>query len=333
VGRLRLATRAKAAQELHDIADRFRFLYGAEFAPSERTRALEARCRDYWEKRELIVGRLGTELEPEVEQRIQVDLLDLAVLGTDLRVRLAPAGQQAAAREEALRVLAQAKALFGPSTVLYRERQVRAEALGLTGMAREAERRGSERPPQTAWEHYALGRSLLRSGKVGEAAASFERALELQPHGLWFNFYQGICCYRLGRYEDAALAFTVCTTLAPEVAGCYFNRALAFARRGRSDLALLDFDHALRLDANLADAALNRGILHFREKRFAPAKADLERALESGADPGLVHYHLARVCLALEDRAAALAHLEQSLQHNAGSREARDLREELRKRW
>jgi hypothetical protein len=168
--RLRRVVRTQAAQELHDLADRFRALYGVNFFPCRRLGALESRCRAFWDKRELILDRLGTQLEPEIEKRVQVDLLELAVLGTDLLVRLAPADQTAAARAEALRVLAQAEALFGPSAVLYFERRAHAEALGLKDVARQAARRGRERHPQTAWEYYALGRALLRSGKLKEAS-------------------------------------------------------------------------------------------------------------------------------------------------------------------
>ncbi len=88
--------------------------------------------------------------------------------------------------------------------------------------------RGPETAPHTAWEHYALGRSLLRSGDLERAAEEVERAVRLQPQGLWPNFYQGLCAYRLGRYADAAMAYSVCIGVAPEAAGCFFNRALAF---------------------------------------------------------------------------------------------------------
>src|SRR5262249_1929295 len=161
----------------------------------------------------------------------------------------------------------------------------------LTDVARRAAERASEMAPRTAWEHYAVGRFLLRSGELAPAARALERSLELQPQGFWPNFYQGTCAYRLRRYEDALNALCVCVALAPERAECFHNRALAHAALGHTDCALHDYGRALELDPGLAAAALNRGTLHYREKRYADATADLRRALDNGADPAVVHYN------------------------------------------
>jgi serine/threonine protein kinase len=250
---LRLAACVQSAHELHDIADRCRFLYGVDFSPSAQLRSLERRCRAFWEQREAILDRLGKDLEPVIEQRVRTDLLDLAILGADLHVRLAGASQVSTARREALRLLEQAEAFAGPSAVLYRERQTHAEALGLSDLARQAREQGARCPLEGPWVNYALGRALLRAGQLEAAAGHLDRAAALQPDGLWPHFYHGICCYRLGRFQDAALAFTVCTTQAPKVAGCFYNRGLAFVGLGRNDLAQRDFDRARALDPNLAE--------------------------------------------------------------------------------
>ena len=107
---------------------------------------------------------------------------------------------------------------------------------------------------RSAWEHYALGRSLLRSGELEGAAEELGRAVRLQPQGLWPNFYQALCAYRQGRYEDAVMASSVCIGAAPDAAGCFYNRALALEALGRGAQALQDYDQALRLDPTLAAA-------------------------------------------------------------------------------
>jgi hypothetical protein len=63
-------------------------------------------------------------------------------------------------------VLDEAEQQFEGSAVLARERQSHAEALGLQELARRAARSQAELPPRTAWEHYALGRSLLAAGEL-----------------------------------------------------------------------------------------------------------------------------------------------------------------------
>jgi tetratricopeptide (TPR) repeat protein len=328
-GSLRLARRAESTHRLHIMTDRLRFLHGSDSLPIEELRALDADCRTIWEARTRVVDRLGAELEPEVEQGIQRDLLDLAVLWADLRVRLASGGEVDRARHEALRVLAEAEAMLAPSHALYRERQAHAEALGLNSMADSASRRACELAPQTAWEHYSSGRSLMRSGQLEPAAAEFDRALDLRPQDFWPNFYRGICAYRLQRHGDAVDAFRVCIALAPGSAECFYNRALAFAALGESDRALHDYDRALQLDPRLAAAALNRGILHHQARRFTEALADFRRALDLGADPAVVHYNSALVYLAQHDRIAAKASLRRALEHNREHRDARTLNDRL----
>jgi tetratricopeptide (TPR) repeat protein len=277
------------------------------------------------------VQRLEPQPDPELTQQLQADLLDLAILWTDLRVRLAPADQACTARREGLEVLDQAEALFGPSCVLYRECQTHAAALGLASVARDAARRGAARAPRTAWEHYALGRSLLQAGDLRPAAAQFARALELQPQALWPNFYQGKGAYQRGHYEDAVIAFTACVALAPDSAWCRYHRGLAFAELGRPRRALHDFDSALHLDPTLAEALRSRGLLHFRQKRYASALADLAKAQENGLDPAVAYYESALVHLARKDRRAALSSLEYALRQTPSHKEARILLDRLRR--
>ena len=87
-----------------------------------------------------------------------VDLLELAISGSNLHVGLASPGEEATARHDALHTLAEAEALFGPSAVLYHERTLLAEKLGERAVA-QAARRGTRRAAA-----HRLG--ALRSGPV-----------------------------------------------------------------------------------------------------------------------------------------------------------------------
>jgi tetratricopeptide (TPR) repeat protein len=245
-------------------------------------------------------------------------LLDLAILWAELLVRLAPEGERETARQEALTVLSEAEAQCGPSPILEHERRLH------TGKGGELVRQ-----PRSAWEHYALGRALLRAGDLPGAAVELESAVRMQPQALWPNFYQGMCAYRLGHNEDAVAAFSVCIGAAPEAAGCFHNRALAWSAMGRADLTLKDYDQALHLDPTFGAAALNRGMLHCDARRYDEALADLQRALKLGVDPAVVHYDLALVNLARGNRAMALTHLGRALEHRPGHKEARKLQQTL----
>jgi serine/threonine protein kinase/Flp pilus assembly protein TadD len=329
---LHTAKRARQAHDLHVLVERLRFSYDVDNLAGPVANGLDTRSRTLWDARSELIESRGADLEPEVENRIRTDLLELSVLWTDLHVRLVPKDDAVNARQQALQVLAEAEELFGPNHIIYRERQSHAEALGQTDVAREAARRASELPPRTAWAHYALGRFLFRSGNLESAVAEFSQALELRPQDFWPYFYQGICAYRLHRYDEAVGAFQVCVALAPNCAECFYNRGLAHGALGQTAQALSDYDHALLLNPFLVEANLNRGILYYQEKRYAEARADFERALQDGADPAMVHYNLALVHLALKDRTTAQISLRRALQSRPNYREAHELFERLERK-
>jgi serine/threonine protein kinase/Tfp pilus assembly protein PilF len=301
------ARRAEAAAQLHRLVEHLHGLDSADELPPA-ARGIEGPCAAFWEQREQLASASAA------------DLLELAVLWSDLHVRLAPAGRTNEARREALRVLDEAEQLLGASAALDVQRRSHATALGLRLPAPVA-----DRPPRGAGEHVALGRARLRAGDLAAALAQFDRAVELEPQGLWPHFYRGRCAFRLGRHEDALLDFTACVALAPEGAWCWYNRGLAFEALGRSERALADYDHALRLDPALGLASLNRGMVYHRQGRSAEALADLRTALDHGAPPAAVYYDRALVYLARGDRSAARGSLLEALAHDPSHREARSL--------
>jgi tetratricopeptide (TPR) repeat protein len=332
---LRLADRAAAGQELHGIVERLRPLYGADELPPAQARALQRQCRSFWEQRGRIADRLLPQPAPALDEQVRTDMLDLAVLWTDLRVRAAGADAKGAARRQALDVLDEAEALFGRSCVLERERHDHAAALGL------APPPAASAEPGTPWEHYALGRALLRAGDLAGAEQHLQAGLSPQPQAPWPHFYHGKCAYQLGRYDDAAEDFTVCVVLDPGCAWCFYNRALAYTELGRAerdrpdladrhrDRAERDCDRALELDPTLGAAALTRGMLRYERQRYDDAAADLRQALEGGAVPAVVHYDLALVELARGDRGAAREQLRQALRDDPAHKEARALLDRL----
>ncbi|HEY1377809.1 MAG TPA: serine/threonine-protein kinase, partial [Gemmataceae bacterium] len=210
------AARSAAARDLHALADRVRFLYGADPVPANGLRAVAAPCRALWDGRERVVARLRPADGAAVDPATRDALYDLAIFWADVQVRLAAPAELDAARRQSIVVLDQAEALLGPSPVLDQERRLH----GGPG-------RSSVRPPQTAWEYYALGRALLRAGELDRAAAEVGVAVRLEPQGLWPNFYAGLCAYRQGRYADAAVAYSVAIGAAPDAAACFFGRAVA----------------------------------------------------------------------------------------------------------
>jgi tetratricopeptide (TPR) repeat protein len=324
-----VARRAEAIEQLHSVANQFRIVYGIDEPPAQRQRIL-AQCRKIWDDREFVLEALGSENSAEAS-RIRADILDLAILMADLQVALARQDQLAAERRQAIQLLDEAEALFGPSPVLDYERQRYA-----TGADTASPARPTKKVARTAWEHYALGRSYLNSGMLNDAVVHLDQARAMEPAGLWSNFYYGLCAFRLGLYDRAANAFSVCIGKAPELAGFYYDRALAYTDLRQAALAVADYDQAILLGENLESnrdvlkhAALNRGILHYRSGNYDQALVDLHRALNERANAAIVHYNLAHVYLAKKDRAAALVSLEQSLACDPTNGEARQMYERL----
>jgi tetratricopeptide (TPR) repeat protein len=319
----------QAARELHRFVERVRFSEGAAALPAAEARTVEEHCRALWRQRERIAELIPASADVHADTRDE--LLDLAILWTGLRVRLASTSEAAAARQEAIDTLAEAERLCGPSCVLYRERARHASTLGLAGVAEEAARRADAFPPRSAREHDALGRDLLARGDAAGASVHFERALALRPDDLWANYHGGRCAYLLGRHDEALAAFTACIALAPQVGWCHYNRGLTLVELGRHERALADFNRTLALDPRLADAALARGLLHYREKRYDAAVVDLRRALENGAKPAAVHHGLALVYLARGEQADAVRELNEALRLDPGHEPSRGLLERLRR--
>jgi tetratricopeptide (TPR) repeat protein len=320
------AERGQAAVDLHELCERLRPLYGADRLPPGQVAAAEEQCRRLWGRREVIADRLGS---GPGGGPVRADLLDLALLWSQLHTRHAAPGRRGKAREEALAVLAEAETLCGPSRVLLLERAAHARALGREGEAEAAARAAAELPPRTAWEHYALGRAYFHAGDAARAAGEMDRALALEPDALWPNFYKGNCALRAGQAADAVAAFSACVALSPRAAWCFHSRGLAYLELGRSGPALADFDRAMALDPGSAPAALSRATLHRREGRYPEALADLRRARECGAPAATASYHEALVHLALDDRAAARAAVAEALRHDPDHPDARALADRL----
>jgi tetratricopeptide (TPR) repeat protein len=326
----RQADQGRAAGELHKLCERVRAAYAANDLTADQARDVEDHCRSLWEQRERIVERLCRQTDHELDQQVKSDLLDLAILWADLHARAVPASDARASRAEALAVLAEAEALLGPSCVLARERLMHALVVAQPEIVAAATRQCAELPPRGAWEHYALGRALLRSGDLRAAAEQLDVAVELTPQSLWPNFTRGLCAFRAGRYEDALAAFSACAALAPDVAACFANRGRAYAQLGHLEEALRDYDQALKLDPGRPATAIARADACRRLGRFEEALSDLDKAQHSGARSSDVYYHRALVYLAQEERTAAAEALSAALELDSTNEAARDLLNRLK---
>lgn len=324
--------RQDTTAQLRQLMNRIRLHHAVTNLTPSALGQLQQASQDLWARRgEILALNKEHGRRDDIDQQVETDLLDLAVIWADIQVRLypTPGPQRQQALRNALQTLADAEALFGPKLTLYRQRQTYAQALGLDDLARTAAHAVAAVPAHTAWDHYSSGRSLYQQEEYTLAAACFRQAVALDVQGFWPNFYQGLCAHRLRDFTEAVSAFRACISLAPHTAEPYYNRALAYTELGQLDRALHDYDEALRHDPNLAAAALNRGTLRCQRKEYGQALADLHYALDKGAEPAAVHYNLALVYHGQKDRAAVLAHLHLALKSNPRHQDALALLERL----
>ena len=307
--------RAKAAQDLHHVVERLRYVVDPNSLSPTEMRALDTSCRSIWEARQLLTQAEGAALEEEVEEQVRSDLRDLAILSADLHVCSARNADVNQARKQAREQLDETQALLGSDPVLRLEWNLRAPATA-NGVG-QAEASTAESPPRTAPQYYALGRFYMRSGENRRAAAALGQAIRLQPNSFWSQFYFGVCSSRLGHDADAVAAFSACIALEPASAPGYYNRALAHEKLGLLARAADDYDSALRCDATLAVAYLNRGVLHYRTHCYDEALSNLRDALKCGADPATVHYNMALVSLDRHDVESARRDLRMALAANS----------------
>jgi serine/threonine protein kinase/tetratricopeptide (TPR) repeat protein len=319
---LQRVLREQAAAELHTLVDLLRFRYGISPPPDDEAVMLYRRGEQVWKRRGLLLTPApGATPHPRAEQAIRADLLDLAGVLTDLRVHGNADTAPVDAISAAASILHDAERDVGPSPALDRERRAYDELLarseptvktmaGTTASIRAAP------VPQTAWEHYDLGRSLLRAAEHARAAQEFRQSVALQPEEFWPHFFEAVCAYHLGQYPGALAALDICVALAPRTAECYFDRAKVHEALGQLDAAQRDYTRALELNPRFSDAALNRGTLAFRGGRFDDAIADLEHARASASGPrsrGLIAYNLALVHAARNNWPVARASLRQAI--------------------
>lgn len=258
-----LARRALAAHELAGRASLTRFLSSADSAPPNALWVAEVNCQQTWQMREVLLHPANTDarLEAGLEQRIRADLLDLAICWATIKVRLAGPAEKKDACWHALALLGEAEALLGANPVLVREQLYYARALALDKKEKDLARRAAGLPPRTAWDHYALGRLLLRSDDLYKAYAALNEGARLEPHGFWPNYYRGLCAHRLEKLADAREAFSVCVGQAPGCAEAFLQRGMVYAALGDSIRARNDFDRALQLQPSMTAAALQRKLL------------------------------------------------------------------------
>ncbi len=244
--KLRVQTQAEQAQRiaanLRQVVDRLRWLDEQEARDAAAARNLDAACRAVWERREQFLATAAG--HEQVAVSVRENLLDVAILRAHLQGSLFP---QDEARTQAVSVLDAAQRDLGPHPLLrYEKQRLLTRGVGFQPASRVSRQAGSlphEIPlptVTTAWEHYALARSLRQEGRLEEAYETVHRGVAAMPGNFWLQFALGDCAQRLNRREEALAAFSSALALRPDAVECRRRRATLYRAFGQDELAHLD---------------------------------------------------------------------------------------------
>jgi tetratricopeptide (TPR) repeat protein len=195
---------------------------------------------------------------------------DYAEARANLGAALTPTNAAAAIRE-----LEKAVALAPGSVSAQFNLAVAYGASGTTGHAKEIQqlRKVIQLAPAFARAHLALGKALLRDGKVADAVAALQEASRLEPKSGEARYQLGLALARAGRQEEATTEL----------------------QKGRDLVAADDRNQRAALDVAEGRAALEKGELD-------EAAAKFRRALQVRPDSSEARRYLAQV---LEKQGAA----------------------------
>jgi protein O-GlcNAc transferase len=127
--------------------------------------------------------------------------------------------------------------------------------------------------------HNALAITLVRQGKLDEAAANLQAALRLQPYNAETHNNLGSVLTRLGRTAQAVDSFRQAICLKSDFAQAHYNLGLALKTLAQRDAAMAAFHEALRLQPDLAPAFHDLGDLFAEKGQLSDAESHYRQAL------------------------------------------------------
>lgn len=151
----------------------------------------------------------------------------------------------------------------------------------------------------------SLGGALLMQGRAAEALGPIGEAVRIDPESADARYNLGLALAAAGRPAEAAAAYGEARRLDPSAAGPRYSLAVLALQEGRPEEAADGFRRALEIDPSMADAELGLGLALERLGRTREAESHLDRAARSRPGNARAWRELARVRLALGDRAGA----------------------------
>lgn len=145
--------------------------------------------------------------------------------------------------------------------------------------------------------HYMMGNSMLRRGRVAEAAQAFRRCLQLNPS--FANAYTnlGMALEQSGDAEGARANYMKALALSPQDYVAQANLGRLAYLRGENGAAIAAFRKAIALNPEYADAYSGLGVVYYQQGYRDKAVVHLQRALEKNPGYAEAYYDLGLIYL------------------------------------
>ena len=154
---LALVQRTQRAASVHELANLIRFRHAVDLPSADEARLLIKHIRTVWNERDALLGSNVESLDPQSEQVIRTDVLELAITWAELRLVRATAVEAEAARRDVEQLLNAALKWCGRSPRLDRLRQ------SISPSPEKSLAATTDSPTDfRVLSHYDRGRELLR---------------------------------------------------------------------------------------------------------------------------------------------------------------------------
>ena len=193
------ADRAAAAERLHGVADRLRFMVGTDLNTRKELEDLDAQVRAAWDGRSVLAEK--SPLDARTEEQIRIDLADVACLRGDLAHRLNPNSPPIAAASPAIDDV---------RTDLWWKHADQGRTLMRLGKFDRAAAEfaaAAELRPQDFWVHFYSGVCAYREHRWNDSVSAFTVALALAPETPEVRYNRALAHAAAGDTTSAARDF------------------------------------------------------------------------------------------------------------------------------
>jgi tetratricopeptide (TPR) repeat protein len=179
-----------------------------------------------------------------------------------------------------------------------------------------------EDAPRSALAHSSLGLATYRLGRWEEGAREFAIAAELRPADPWNHYYLGCSERRLGRLAPAEAALRKALGLGMRFAPAHLELCEVLEQDRRLSGAEAECRAAIALDSTLVEAHAVLGRVLYAAGRYAEAERSYRAALALRPEDARTRSNLGGLYMALARWDDAIAELERACRDDPGLAEA-----------